>query len=56
MALRIKQFDESSLGVLNRWANQQETVVQQHQTQINNLQGALNKLIESNPTLKDIAK
>ncbi len=52
MPLRIKTFEPQQVGVLNRWANTQEATINSHQTQLNNLQSALEKLLKANPSLK----
>lgn len=51
MPLKLTNFEVSSTAVLNKWANQQENLVNAHETQLSNLSTFLDRLFKANPTL-----
>jgi hypothetical protein len=51
MPLKISSFSPSNLAVLNNWASAQENQVNSHQSQLADLNGRINALLKSNPSL-----
>lgn len=51
MPLKLANFNTQNLATLNKWASQQENMVNAHESQLSNLSTFLDKLFKSNPTL-----
>lgn len=51
MPLKLTNFEPKNIGTLNLWAQQQENMVQSHESQLNNISIFLDRLFKNNPTL-----